>query len=147
MKDTMAKMEMVQGGEVERPKMDRDIYIGHIVACVDVYLQDTKRQYRQRKTSATNPYTLETITDEVNELVRQNVIDRQLQTVPGTINPAITRSTSAGFKDGLLDHTARLNKARMGGSVHGRRGDPLDPDAIFGRNYTLVIIPEDLGLC
>jgi hypothetical protein len=68
MKDTMQKMEMVKGEDVERSKMDKETYVDHIVACVDVYLDGTKRQYLQRRGSSTNPYSLQTIEQEVYEL-------------------------------------------------------------------------------
>jgi hypothetical protein len=45
MRDTKQKMEMVNGEDVERSKMDTETYTDHIVACVDVYLEGTMRQY------------------------------------------------------------------------------------------------------
>jgi hypothetical protein len=56
MRDTMQKMEMVQGEDVERSKIDKETYVDHIVACVDVYLDGTMRQqYLQRRSRSTKP--------------------------------------------------------------------------------------------
>jgi hypothetical protein len=134
----MNQMEMVTGEDVERSKMDHETYIKHVIACVDAFLEGTKRKFLQRSGSATNPFTLAMVEHEheVNALVRKNVINRRLQTVPGSINPFITNTTEDGFKDGLLDHTVRLNKAKMGQGVHGLRPRQHDAEVIMGQSFT-----------
>ena len=132
----MQKMEMVKGEDVERSKMDKETYVDHIVACVDVYLDGTKRQYLQRRSSSTNPYSLQTIEQEVYELERRAAIRRALQTKPGVVNAEVKYGQADGLKDGLLDHAVRLNRAKMGHQVNGLQPDPLDPATACDRSYT-----------